>query len=176
MVKRKLNSKWSQESEQLRGFKRTCMDNLLSTTEECLYFKDLQSRFVLVNAGFLARVIPDGTAEEVIGKTDFDLFSEEHAASAFADEQQIIRTGEPVVEKLERETFHDRPHNWVSSTKMPLKDAARPDHRDIRHFPRRYDADHGGERSGLPGPARPGDRSREPGRPHGPAVSGSCRA
>ncbi|MGO9148186.1 MAG: putative bifunctional diguanylate cyclase/phosphodiesterase [Acidimicrobiales bacterium] len=123
MVKRKLNSKWSQESEQLRGFKRTCMDNLLSTTEECLYFKDLQSRFVLVNAGFLARVIPDGTAEEVIGKTDFDLFSEEHAASAFADEQQIIRTGEPVVEKLERETFHDRPHNWVSSTKMPLKDA-----------------------------------------------------
>ena len=124
MVKRKLNSKWSQESEQLRGFKRTCMDNLLSTTEECLYFKDLQSRFVLVSAGFLARVIPDGTVEEVIGKTDFDLFSEEHAASAFADEQQIIRTGEPVVGKLERETFHDRPHNWVSSTKMPLRESA----------------------------------------------------
>ena len=76
----------------------------------------------MVSAGFLARVIPDGTEEEVIGKTDFDLFSEEHAASAFADEQQIIRTGEPVAGKLERETFHDRPHNWVSSTKMPLRD------------------------------------------------------
>ena len=122
MVKRKLDSKWSQESEQLRDLKLTCMDNLLSTTEECAYFKDLQSRFLLVSAGFLARVIPDGTAEEVIGKTDFDLFSEEHAVSAFADEQQIIATGEPVVGKLERETFHDRPHNWVSSTKMPLRD------------------------------------------------------
>ena len=122
MVKRALRRRRSPDRESPRELKLTCMDNLLSTTEECVYFKDLQSRFLLVSAGFLARVMPDGTEKDVIGKTDFDLFSEEHAASAFADEQQIIRTGEPVVGKLERETFHDRPHNWVSSTKMPLRD------------------------------------------------------
>ena len=112
----------SRESDTLRGLKRTCMDNLLSTTEECLYFKDLQSRFVLVSAGWIAAVAPERTAEEIVGKTDFDFFSEEHATAAFEDEQRIIRTGAPVVGKLERETFHDRPHNWVSSTKMPLRD------------------------------------------------------
>ena len=65
---------------------------------------------------------PGHSVEEVIGKTDFDVFSEEHAAAAFQDEQEIIRTGEPMAGKLERETFQDRADAWVSTTKMPLRD------------------------------------------------------
>jgi diguanylate cyclase (GGDEF)-like protein/PAS domain S-box-containing protein len=98
------------------------MDNLLATPEARVYFKDLQSRFLLVSAGCHATG-PSGPAlEELIGKTDFDFFSQEHAAAAFADEQQIIRTGEPIVGKLERETFHDRVDAWASTSKMPLRD------------------------------------------------------
>ncbi len=122
MVKRELDLQSPQESEPLRGIERTCMHNLLSTTEELVYFKDLHSRFLLVSAGWIATVAPGRSLEEVIGKTDFDFFSEEHAAAAFADEQRIIRTGEPMVGKLERETFSDRVGNWVSTTKMPLRD------------------------------------------------------
>ena len=122
MVKRELHPQPSQESEPLRELKLICMDNLLHSTEECVYFKDLRSRFLLVSAGWIAAIAPDRSTEEVIGKTDFDFFSEEHAASAFADEQQIIRTGEPMIGKLEEETFQDRTGPWVSSTKMPLRD------------------------------------------------------
>ena len=61
---------------------------------------------------------------EVIGRTDFDIFDRDHAAEALRDEQQIIQTGEPVVAKMERETFVDRPDCWVSTTKLPLIDAA----------------------------------------------------
>jgi len=122
MVKTELNLQSSQESEALRGIKQTCIDNLLNTTEERVYFKDLLSRFLVVSAGWLATAAPGYTLEEVIGKTDFDFFSEEHAAAAFADEQQIIRTGEPIVGKLEEETFQDRTGPWVSTTKMPLRD------------------------------------------------------
>jgi PAS domain S-box-containing protein len=121
MVKRELHPLSPQESEPLRGIERTCMRNLLSTTEECVYFKDLHSRFLLVSAGWIAAVTPGRAVEEIIGKTDFDFFSEEHAAAAFEDEQRIIRTGEPMVGKLERETFSDRVGNWVSTTKMPLR-------------------------------------------------------
>ena len=87
-----------------------------------LYFKDVVSRFLLVDAGSGSRVSPGLSVEEVVGKTDFDFFSKEHAAAAFEDERQIMRTGEPIVGKLEQETFLDRPGNWVSSTKMPLHD------------------------------------------------------
>ena len=76
------------------------MDSLLNSTAERIYFKDLHSRFLMVSAGWIAAAAPGCTVEEVIGKTDFDFFSEAHAAAAFEDEQQIIRTGEPLVGKL----------------------------------------------------------------------------
>jgi hypothetical protein len=35
------------------------------------------------------------TPEGLVGKSDFDVFSDEHARPAFEDEQEIIRTGLP---------------------------------------------------------------------------------
>jgi PAS domain S-box-containing protein len=99
------------------------MANLLSTAEERVYFKDLESRFLFVSAGWLAAYAPGHSAEELIGKTDFDVFSNQHAADAFADEQQIIQTGKPIAGQVERETYTGRPDAWVSTTKMPLLDA-----------------------------------------------------
>ncbi len=122
MVKTERDLQSSQKSEALRELKLTCMDNLLGTTEARVYFKDLNSRFLLVSAGCIATPTPGNAVEELIGKTDFDFYSEEHAAGAFEDEQQIIRTGEPMVGKLERETFNDRADAWVSTSKMPLHD------------------------------------------------------
>ena len=100
----------------------TCMSNLLSSTEERVYFKDRASRFLLVSSGWLAAYAPGRTVGEMVGKTDFDVFSGEHARAAFADEQRIIATGQPVTAKVEQETFNDRASAWVSTTKMPLRD------------------------------------------------------
>ena len=122
MVKAVLDLQSSQESEDLHELKLACMDNLLGTPEARVYFKDLHSRFLLVSAGCIATPTPGNAVEELIGKTDFDFYSEEHAAAAFEDEQQVIRTGEPMVGKLERETFHDRADAWVSTSRMPLRD------------------------------------------------------
>ena len=121
MVKGESHLQPSQASA-LRELKLTCMDNLLNSTAERLYFKDLNSRFLLVSEGWIAAAAPNHTVLEVIGKSDFDFFSEEHAAVALEDERQIIRTGEPIVAKLEQETFPDRIGPWVASTKMPLRD------------------------------------------------------
>ena len=110
------------KSEPSRALELTCMSNLLSSTEERVYFKDLLSRFLLVSAGWVAAYASGQTEADLIGKTDFDVFGAEHASTAFEDEQQIIRTGEPMVGKLERETFHDRADAWVSTSKMPLRD------------------------------------------------------
>jgi len=112
------------EPEELRELKLICMRNLLSATEERVYFKDLLSRFLFVSEGWIAAYAPGRTAEELTGKTDFDVFSNQHAAAAFADEQRIIRTGEPITGQLERETYSGRDDDaWVSTTKMPLLDS-----------------------------------------------------
>jgi signal transduction histidine kinase len=99
------------------------MSNLLSATGERVYFKDLLSRFLLISAGWIAAYAPDRAANDLTGKTDFDVFSDEHASAALRDEQQVIRTGEPIVGKVELETYGGRTDTWVSTTKMPLRDS-----------------------------------------------------
>jgi sigma-B regulation protein RsbU (phosphoserine phosphatase) len=59
--------------------------------------------------------------EEIVGRTDFDFFTPEHARQAFLNEQNIIATGKPMVGIEEKETWPDRPDTWVSTTKMPFR-------------------------------------------------------
>jgi PAS domain S-box-containing protein len=92
---------------------------LLELVQGVVYFKDLQGRFVLINRN-MAKVLKVGSPVESVGKSDFDFFTEEHASPAFADEQEIIRTGRPLLDKEEKETWADGRITWVSTTKMPL--------------------------------------------------------
>jgi|GEM_PF-984414 len=101
--------------EHERFLLRTLMDNL----PDRMYFKDIHSRFLRVNKAMLAMHALSHESE-IMGKTDFDLFTEEHARQAFEDEQQVIRTGQPLT-KEEKETWPDRSATWVWTTKMPLR-------------------------------------------------------
>jgi len=109
-------------SSSREDIERLCVRNLLASSEERLFFKDLESRFLFVSQGFLSALADGRSLDEVIGKTDFDIFSRPHAEAAFEDEQRVIAAGEPMVAKIERETFVDRPDVWVSTTKLPLRD------------------------------------------------------
>ncbi len=98
------------------------MDALMANATDTLYFKDSQSRFLRISqsqAGHFGIADP----AEAVGKSDFDFFTDEHARPAFEDEQQIIRTGQPIARE-ERETYADRPDTWVLTTKLPLRDEA----------------------------------------------------
>ena len=98
---------------------RTLMDSL----PDKIYFKDRESRFTRVNLAH-ARQLGLTDPAQAIGKTDFDFFSEEHAGQAFADEREIIKTGQPVLAKEEKETWPDGSETWCLTTKMPQRDAA----------------------------------------------------
>lgn len=101
--------------EQERFLLRTLMDNV----PDRIYFKDAESRFLRNSRAHLERFgLQD--MSEVVGRTDFDFFTEEHAQLACADERKIMETGRPIT-KEERETLPDGPDTWVLSTKMPLR-------------------------------------------------------
>ena len=93
------------------------MDNI----PDYIYFKDLESRFLRINKA-LAHVFNLDDPLMALGKSDNDFFKTEHSQQAFNDEQEIIRTGKPIIGKEEMETWFDRPPTWVSTTKMPLLD------------------------------------------------------
>ena len=61
-------------------------------------------------------------SRSLLRKTDFDFFTEEHARPAYEDEQEIIRTGKPIIGKLEKETHPDGRVTWCLTTKMPWRD------------------------------------------------------
>jgi len=88
-----------------------------------VYFKDLDSRFVGISRSLVDR-FGLGSPDNALGKTDFDIFSEEHAKQAFDDEQEIIRTGRGIVDKEEKETWPDGRETWVLTTKLPWTDAS----------------------------------------------------
>jgi sigma-B regulation protein RsbU (phosphoserine phosphatase) len=96
---------------------------LMDTIPDWIYFKDLQSRFVRNNKAHALYLGAD-SPDQCIGKTDFDFFSREHAERALADELRIIRTGEPVIAKIERLTMRGGQQGWGSTTKMPWHDGS----------------------------------------------------
>jgi len=87
-----------------------------------IYFKDRESRFIACSRSQL-RVFNLSRMEDIIGKTDFDFFDEAHARPALEDEQKVIRTGEPMLGKLEKETWPDGRVTWVITDKLPLRNA-----------------------------------------------------
>jgi PAS domain S-box-containing protein len=95
----------------------TLMDNL----PDAIYFKDAASRFLRVNRALAAGFGLSDPAQ-AIGKTDFDFFTKDHTRQALADEQEIIRTGRPLVGIEERRVWLDGRVRWLSTTKMPFRD------------------------------------------------------
>lgn len=97
------------------------LNALLNETSDLIYLKDCNSRFLMVNSA-MTKKFSQTNPEQIIGKTDFDFFSKEHAQQAFNDEQEIIKTGIPIIGKEEMETWFNKPISWVSTSKYPLFD------------------------------------------------------
>ena len=115
----KIESQVFERTAQL-AHERYLVDSLMDTVPDHIYYKDTKSRFLRINKS-MASLFHLKSPADAIGKTDFDFFTSEHAQRAFEDEQEILRTGEPVVGREEKETWPDGSVTWVSSTKQALR-------------------------------------------------------
>ena len=95
---------------------QTLMDNI----PDSIYFKDEQNKFVLVNkAKAMHSNVNPG---DMIGKTDFDFLPKDIAMKAFEDDEDIMRTGKFIINKIEKISGKDGYERWVSVTKVPRFD------------------------------------------------------
>ena len=100
-----------------RGRLRALIDNI----PDYMYVKDTDCRFVVANLA-VARQMGVNTPEELLGKTDFDFYPRELAETFFKDEQRVILSGRP---EVNREEVGLDPRGNISSvltTQVPLRD------------------------------------------------------
>ncbi|WP_221031373.1 PAS domain-containing hybrid sensor histidine kinase/response regulator [Actomonas aquatica] len=111
----------SEQPTTLTTRERDMLLGLLQHVDDRIYFKDRDSRFVLVSRS-LARAFGLKSSFAAIGKTDFDFFDTDHAQRAFDDERRIMETGEAVRGQIEKETWTGGEPTWGLTTKIPLYD------------------------------------------------------
>jgi PAS domain S-box-containing protein len=96
-------------------------ETVMKTATERIFFKDRNSRFVRASQAHVTH-LGASHLRELRGKTDLDFFSEEHALAAAQDEQAIVRSGESIINKEEKETYPNGTVTWALSSKMPWRD------------------------------------------------------
>ncbi|MBI1840355.1 MAG: PAS domain S-box protein [Verrucomicrobia bacterium] len=107
------------QTEQALAHERDLLRALLDHIPDRIFFKDSQSRFIRCSASMFSSLgfkHPD----EVIGKTDFDYYPRELAGPYFAEEQSIIETGQPLINKVQRHGNSEDDEAWSSVTKVPI--------------------------------------------------------
>jgi PAS domain S-box-containing protein len=129
------------------AYEQQLFQTFLETTPDNIYFKDRESRFVRMSQAKAETTLkavqntyraahPNAKPEDwpshlagikpftewLMGKTDFDTYPEEHARMALAEEQEIMATGQPLLNKLQKVAMPDGSNFWMLITKMPWRD------------------------------------------------------
>lgn len=96
-------------------------ETIMSYSQDSIYFKDRGSRFIYNNK---RRAMKHGVKDMsgMIGKTDFDFFYRNNAKESMDAEQEILKTGQPVLGKIEKLVRLDGTTTWSSTSKYPLYD------------------------------------------------------
>ncbi len=105
--------------EEQLAYERDLLRSLLDTIPDRIYFKDAASRFLRCSQS-MARRMGLSDAREVMGKTDFDYHPPAAAQEYYQEEQRIILTGKPLVNKLQRTVDPDGKETWTTATKVPV--------------------------------------------------------
>jgi PAS domain S-box-containing protein len=92
---------------------------LIDNMPDLIYVKDAGSGFVLANRA-LAQFMGAKNPEDLLGKTDFDYSPKELATAYYSDEQAILQTGQPLVNREERAVDAKGNAKWLSTSKVPL--------------------------------------------------------
>ena len=110
--------KWAEAAlAQDRNLLRTLIDSL----PDCVYVKDTQSRFLAANLA-VVRLMGAATVNDILGKSDADFYPPEIAAEYRADEEELLRSGQPLVNKNEPHRDANGDLKAILTTKVPITD------------------------------------------------------
>ncbi|HEY3282889.1 MAG TPA: PAS domain-containing protein [Armatimonadota bacterium] len=100
---------------------RNLLRAVIDALPEEVFVKDIKGRFVIANEA-VVRARGAASSDDLIGKTDFDLFDRERAEIYWQEEQLILGSGTPAIKREDSVRDSKGGHWWVV-TKIPLRDA-----------------------------------------------------
>lgn len=102
---------------------RNMLRGVMDSTLDLIYVKDVQSRVVMTNNIAIQNAQGTATLDDMVGLTDFDYLPEYMAQRFYAEEQHLLQTGIPILNR--EEPGLDENGNAITylTTKVPLRDA-----------------------------------------------------
>ncbi|MBI5033765.1 MAG: PAS domain-containing protein [Chloroflexi bacterium] len=106
--------------EQALAHERHMLRMIIDSLPDLIYVKDAQSRFVVANAALaqLMNLKPD----DLLGKSDADVFPPDLAAKYLADEQALLHSEKPLLNFEEPTQDAAGNRKWLSTSKIPFRD------------------------------------------------------
>ncbi|RME91031.1 MAG: PAS domain S-box protein, partial [Verrucomicrobia bacterium] len=109
------------QAEEALARERTLLRTLLDLLPVAVYAKDLQGRKILANK-VEARLMGFESVEEVLGKTDHDVYPKEVADDFVRDDQRVLLKGEQILNREQPLRSPDGTMRWFFVSKVPLRD------------------------------------------------------
>lgn len=100
------------------AYERQLFNTLMDQVPVPIFFKDRDGRLLRVNPAY-AEFVGWEHPEELVGRSDEDLFPEEFTAGQRALEERIMESGQGVENNLEEHPQGDGTSRWYLVTKMP---------------------------------------------------------
>ena len=109
-----------QAEEQLLN-ERALFRTIIDLMPDAVYVKDLEGRKILANPREV-QFAGKKSEDEIIGKTDINLYPHESAKRGISEDQYVLETGKSILDAEGTLIDHEGKLHWLLVSKVPLKD------------------------------------------------------
>lgn len=107
--------------QELLAHEKDSLQIIMDNVPDAIYFKNSNGQYLRVNRAF-ANLVNYNHPEELIGKTDFDIYPEDKARESYEEDQTVISTGNALVDKQDIMLNQEGSKLWLQTTKVGIRD------------------------------------------------------
>jgi PAS domain S-box-containing protein len=109
------------QAEERLAEERNLLQTVINNLPDFIFIKDADSRFIFNNSAHV-KGLGATSQNELAGKTDLDIFPQELAKLYYEDEQNVIRSGQPLINREEPYVDPEGNKKWLLTVKAPVRD------------------------------------------------------